>query len=112
MEPAEAFEQLRAELQALQTSAMGKGVNREPADGKLHINLGWYSLWKQVDLPKQLCLPTLDSLHTELNNSLQKEFPKGIPLGCPHLSHYPDMASFPDNCSVEDDAKENLGSTG
>ena len=77
----------------------------QPVDGKLHVNVGWYVLW-MPHLPTQRRIAN-DSLNPgveELMHALGRiaeefELEEGeMPLEFPHLSNYPNMASFPHTC--------------
>jgi hypothetical protein len=78
----------------------------EPADNKLHINLGWYQLWlapqEQQDVADQSLEPALAELNGALRRiAVAENLAEGeLPLELPHLSHYPDMSSFPHNCET------------
>ncbi len=83
----------------------------EPTDDKLHINLGWYKLWSPPRDQEGIACRSLDPALAALQEALVQTPAVGaadgslpglrsgeLPLRCPHLSHYRDMATFSRNC--------------
>ena len=103
VEPAAPFSALRNALK--KASKKKKKDENNPKDGDLHINLGWYQLWSAAN-PEQKketdksLRPAIEELKTALLRHGNE-----LPLMMPHLSNYPNMASFPRNvpgCGVTD----------
>ena len=103
VEPAEPFVALR---RALQVISGRKDDNYNPNDGKLHITLGWYLLWMPVPEQETVAGASLGPANAELTQALARISATAglrageLPLMLPHLSAYPDMATFPHNCPV------------
>jgi hypothetical protein len=106
VEPAGPWAVLRDALLAI----TGK-QRHEPTDDKLHINLGWYKLWSPPRNQEGFASRSLDPALAALQAALARIPAVGavdgslpglrvgeLPLRCPHLSHYSDMATFPRNC--------------
>ena len=96
VEPAGPFEKLRQALRVIS----GKADN-EPKDGRLHVTLGWYCTWKPAAAHEAAVMESLKPGIAELSRVLANpthSVPFEVPLALPHLTNYPDMASFPHNC--------------
>ncbi len=98
VEPAAPFEALRRALRA----AAGDKTTENP--NKLHVNLGWYRLWNSESKEQQrFSIESLGPAEKELREALATiSVAAGLkngelPLVLPHLSNYPNMASFPHN---------------
>ena len=95
VEPAAPFSALRNALK--KASKKKKKDENNPKDGDLHISLGWYQLWSAAN-PEQKketdksLRPAIEELKTALLRHGNE-----LPLMMPHLSNYPNMASFPRN---------------
>ena len=99
VEPQAPFLELRQALRDL----CGKAKDN-PEDGKLHVNLGWYILWEPPQEQQVIVDASLEPACAELTEALARiavtfGLKEGeVPFSLPHLSNYPDMASFPHNC--------------
>ena len=99
VEPQAPFLELRQKLKDL----CGK-TKDNPENGKLHVNLGWYMLWEPPQEQQAIVDASLEPAYAELTEALARISERfglkegEVPLSLPHLSNYPDMASFPHNC--------------
>ena len=89
--PKEPFDKLRRTLTEL--SGLTK---HDPADKRLHIN-SWYRLWEAAPQYEHLVVASVADGVRSLERTLEK-MNYEVPLVLPHLTHFPDMAHFPDNC--------------
>lgn len=100
-EPKEPFERLRQKLTELTENPQNI---RSPADDKLHIN-SWYRLWEAQPPYKDIVASSVLDGVQAMEQALEK-MNNEVPLELPHLTRFPDMANFPDNCKGAE-GKEN-----
>lgn len=93
VQPREPFVRLReALLRACSSEAQERG--HDPKDGALHVTLGWYVM-KTPDTDWQHATEkSLEEAYAAFEAALAS-VGREIPLDIPHLSNYPNMASFP-----------------